>query len=182
MDGKQLRRLKPELDLFLERYLPLFGRAENHAHAAQFVHGLLGAVERRNMENIAEAVAGGVVRTIQKFISQGCWNDAEVLTALRGHVTDVLGQRDATINVDETGFPKKGTKSVGVKRQYSGTLGRVDNCQVGVMANYCSTQGHTLIDRRLFLPREWADENCGARRPAFPRGSCFAANRSWPCR
>ena len=98
MDGKQLRRLKPELDLFLERYLPLFGRSENHIHAEEFVHGLLAGPERRNIENIAEAI--------------------------------------------------------GVKRQYSGTLGRVDNCQIGVMANYCSAKGHTLFDRRLFLPEE----------------------------
>ena len=69
-----------------------------------------------------------------------------------------LGEADATLNVDETGFPKKGTKSVGVKRQYSGTLGRTDNCQVGVFMNYRSTKGHTLIDRRLFVPAEWASD------------------------
>lgn len=173
MDGKQLRRLKPELELFLERYLPLFGRTENHGHAAEFVHGLLGTAERRNIENIAEAVNGGVVRTMQKFISQSCWNDAEVLAELRTHVAEVLGQPDATINVDETGFPKKGTKSVGVKRQYSGTLGRIDNCQVAVMANYCSTQEHTLIDRRLFLPQEWVDDKLRREEAGVPHGVVF---------
>jgi SRSO17 transposase len=173
MDGKELRRLKPEFDLFLERYLPLFGRPENHTHAAEFVQGLLGAAERRNIENVAEAVAGGVVRTMQKFISQGCWNDAEVLGELRMHVSEALGDLEGTINVDETGFPKKGEKSVGVKRQYSGTLGRIDNCQVGVMANYCSTKGHTLIDRRLFLPQEWADDQLRREAAGVPEGVIF---------
>jgi SRSO17 transposase len=173
MDGKQLRRLKPELDLFLERYLPLFGRSENHAHAEEFVHGLLGGTDRRNIENIAEAVRGGVVRTMQKFVSQGCWHDADVLAELRGHLAEVLGEDEATINVDETGFPKKGTKSVGVKRQSSGTLGRVDNCQIGVMANYCSTKGHTLFDRRLFLPEEWAADRARRAEAGVPEGVVF---------
>jgi len=156
MDGKQLRRFRPELEIFLNRYLLLFGREENHAHAVRFVHGLFDGQDRRNTENIAEAVAGGVPRTLQKFISQGCWDDGVVLGELRAHIAEVLGDEKGTVNVDETGFPKKGKKSVGVKRQYSGTLGRVDNCQVGVFANYCSAKGHAFIDRRLFLPEEWA--------------------------
>jgi len=156
MDGKQLRRFRPELEVFLKRYLPLFGREDNHAHAVRFVHGLFDGSDRRNTENIAEAVAGGVPRTLQKFISQGVWDAGEVLGEVRAHVTEVLGDEKGTVNIDETGFPKKGKKSVGVKRQYSGTLGRVDNCQIGVFANYCSSKGHTFIDRRLFLPEEWA--------------------------
>lgn len=173
MDGKQLRRLKPELDMFIERYLPHFGRVENHEHAGRFVHGLLGGQERRNIENIAEAVAGGVVRTMQKFVSQGCWDDGEVLGELRRHVVETFGDEDAIINVDETGFAKKGIKSVGVKRQYSGTLGRVDNCQVAVFANYCSAGGHTLIDRRLYLPEEWAGDAERRHEAGLPKGVIF---------
>ncbi len=174
MDGKQLQQLKPELDLFLERYFPLFGREENHAHAEQFVHGLLGGQERRNIENIAEVVEGGVVRTMQKFISQSRWDDASVLREVRSHVTEVLADAEGTINIDETGFPKKGKKSAGVKRQYSGTLGRIDNCQVGVFANYCSSkEGHTLIDRRLSLPQEWADDPHRRKEAGVPAGVIF---------
>jgi SRSO17 transposase len=158
MDGKQLRRLRPELDTFVKRYLPLFGCEENQPHAQRFIHGLLGTQERRNTENLAEAVEGGVVRTMQKFISQGSWEGADVLRELRKHVTESLGDERGTINVDETGFPKKGKKSVGVKRQYSGTLGRVDNCQIGVFANYCSTKGHTFLDRKIYLPEEWCQD------------------------
>ena len=158
MDGKQLRRLKPELETFLDRYLPLFGREENQPHAERFVRGLLGGQERRNTENIAEVVKGGVVRTMQKFIAHGSWKDAVILRELRMHVAEALGDNQGTINVDETGFPKKGKKSIGVKRQYSGTLGRVDNCQVGVFANYYSTEGHTFLDRKIYLPEEWCQD------------------------
>jgi len=173
MDGKQLRQLKPELDTFLERYLPLFGREENHQHAERFVQGLLGGQERRNIENIAEVVSGGVVRTMQKFVAQGCWDDAIVLRELRRHVGGTLGDEEGTLNIDETGFPKKGKKSVGVKRQYSGTLGRVDNCQVGVFANLCSTKGHTFIDRRIFLPEEWIEDDERREEAGIPESVVF---------
>ena len=175
MDGKQLRQLKPELDTFLERYLPLFRREENYEHAQRFVHGLLGGQERRNTENIAESVDGGVVRTMQKFLAQGCWEDADVLREVRVHVPEVLGDERATLNIDETGFPKKGKKSVGVKRQYSGTLGRVDNCQVGVFANYHSTRGHTFIDRRIFLPEEWTEDNERREEAGVPEDVAFCS-------
>jgi SRSO17 transposase len=156
MDVQGLRQLKPELDLFLERYAPLFGRDEAQDHANRFVQGLLLGGDRRSVENIAEAIDGCVVRSLQKFIAQSPWSDDEIVEELQRHVTEVLGEPQAALNVDETGFPKKGTKSVGVKRQYAGCLGRTDNCQIGVCVNYCSAAGHTLIDRRLFLPEEWA--------------------------
>lgn len=156
MDVQGLRQLKPELKLFLQRYAPLFGSDEAQAHADRFVQGLLLGGDRRSVENIAEAIDGCVVRSLQKFIAQSPWGDADLLEELQRHVVEVLGDPDASLNVDETGFPKKGTKSVGVKRQYAGCLGRTDNCQVGVCVNYRSAAGHTLIDRRLFLPEEWA--------------------------
>ncbi len=156
MDVQALRQLRPELELFLERYAPHFGRDEAQDHAHRFVQGLLLGGDRRSVENIAEAIDGCVVRSLQKFIAQSPWSDEELLEELQRHVSEVLGDPDATLNVDETGFPKKGTKSVGVKRQYAGCLGRTDNCQIGVCVNYRSAVGHTLIDRRLFLPEEWA--------------------------
>jgi SRSO17 transposase len=158
MDGPQLRALKPELDRFLDRYAPLFGRDENQAHARRLVQGLLHKGERRNIENIAEALDGGPVRSLQAFVTTGVWHDPELLAELRRDVLAVLADEEAVWNSDETGFPKKGSKSVGVKRQYSGTLGRTDNCQIGVFANYCSSKGHTFMDRRLFLPEEWAND------------------------
>jgi SRSO17 transposase len=158
MDAQRLQRLKPELDLFLDRFGPCFGHDGHELHSRQFVQGLLLGGERRSVENIAEAIEGGVVRSLQKFIGQGQWSDDAVLEEVQRHVAEVLGDPEAALNVDETGFPKKGTKSVGVKRQYAGCLGRTDNCQIGVFVNYCAPTGHTLIDRRLFVPEEWATD------------------------
>jgi SRSO17 transposase len=158
MDEQTLLALKPELDRFLDRFAPLFGVEQNQAHARCFVQGLLHQGERRNSENIAQAIAGCNVRNLQAFITTGAWHDDALLAELRRCVLGVIADDDAVCNYDETGFAKKGSKSVGVKRQYSGTLGRTDNCQVGVFANYCSAKGHTFMDRRLFLPKEWADD------------------------
>jgi len=179
MDVQELRRLKPELDLFLERYAPLFGRDEAQDHAHRFVQGLLLGGDRRSVENIAEAIDGCVVRSLQKFITQSPWSDDEVLEELQRQVTEVLGDPDATLNVDETGFPKKGAKSVGVKRQYAGCLGRTDNCQIGVCVNYCSAAGHTLIDRRLFLPEEWAADRPRRAEAGVPEAVVFRSKPEW---
>lgn len=163
MDAKQLKQLKPELELFLDRYAPCFPLDAHAEHARKFVQGLLLGADRRNTENIAEGVEGGVVRSMQKFIGQGRWSDDPIQEELRQHVVEVLGDSDAILSVDETGMPKKGTKSVGVKRQYAGCLGRVDNCQIGVFVNYCSAKDHTLIDRRLYLPEDWAQDRVPGR-------------------
>ncbi|MBL8793958.1 MAG: IS701 family transposase [Planctomycetia bacterium] len=173
MDVKALRQLRPELELFLERYAPHFGRDEAQDHARRFVQGLLLGGERRSVENIAEAIDGCVVRSLQKFIAQSPWSDGDLLEELQRHVTEVLGDPDATLNVDETGFPKKGSKSVGVKRQYAGCLGRTDNCQLGVCVNYRSAAGHTLIDRRLFLPEEWAADAPRRQEAGVPEAVVF---------
>src|SRR3954453_17695693 len=121
MDESQLLALKPELDRFLDRFAPLFVRDENQTHARRFVQGLLHGGERRNAENIAQAMSGGPVRSLQAFITTGAWPDGPVLHEMRRGVLEVLADDDAVWNSDETGFPKKGTRSVGVKRQYSGT-------------------------------------------------------------
>ena len=173
MDVRALRQLKPELELFLQRYAPLFGRDEAQGHANRFVQGLLLGGDRRSVENIAEAIDGCVVRSLQKFIAQAPWSDDDVVEELQRHVTDVLGDPEAALNVDETGFPKKGAKSVGVKRQYAGCLGRTDNCQIGVCVNYCSATGHTLIDRRLFLPQEWATDRPRREEAGVPAAVVF---------
>ena len=110
---------------------------------------------------------------LQKFIAQSSWSDDPVVEELQRHVTEVLGDPDAALNVDETGFPKKGTKSVGVKRQYSGTMGRTDNCQVAVFANYASPKGHTFMDRRLFLPEEWVADSDRRQEAGVPADVIF---------
>src|SRR5438309_2271356 len=173
MTEQELLALKPELDRFLEGYAPLFGRPENGRHARLFVQGLLGGAERRSAENIAQAIAGANVRTLQAFLTTGAWQGRDVLARVRRDVLDALADEDAAWNSDETGFPKKGTKSVGVKRQYSGTLGRTDDCQVAVFANYSSAKGHTFMDRRLFLPEEWAGDRDRREEAGVPTGVIF---------
>jgi SRSO17 transposase len=173
MDEQQLLALKPELDQFLDGFLPLFGWEGNQGHARRFVEGLLHGGERRNAENIAEAIDGAPVRSLQAFITTGSWDDREVLAEIRRCALNVLADEDAVCNCDETGFPKKGRKSVGVKRQYSGTLGRTDNCQVAVFTNYSSAKGHTFMDRRLFLPEEWADDQDRRSEAGIPAGVIF---------
>src|SRR3984957_21097231 len=108
MDARDLRRLKPELETLLKRYAPLFGHELAQAHADRFMQGLLLGSERRSVENIAEAIDGCVVRSLQKFISQSPWGDDEVLAELQRHVSELLGDPEACLNIDETGFPKKG--------------------------------------------------------------------------
>ena len=165
--------LKPELDRFLDRFTPLFGRDENRAHARRFVQGLLHGGERRNAEDIARAMGGGPVRTLQAFLTSGAWPDSPILAEMRRTVLEALADDDAVWNSDETGFPRKGIKSVGVKRQYSGTLGRADNCQVAVFANYGPSKGHTFMDRRPFLPEEWAGDRDRRDQAGVPPGVIF---------
>jgi SRSO17 transposase len=174
MTEQELLALKPELDRFLAEYAPLFGQKENARHAACFVQGLLDGSERRNVENIAQAIDGCNVRNLQAFITTGNWRDRDLLARLRQDALSVLADDDAVWNSDETGFPKKGTKSVGVNRQYSGTLGRTDNCQIGVFANYCSKHGHTLMDRRVYLPKEeWAEDQARRAEAGVPQEVVF---------
>jgi SRSO17 transposase len=173
MDAKELRRLKPELESFLDRYAPLFGRPEAQGHGRRFVQGLLLGGDRRSVENIAEAIDGCVVRSLQAFITAAPWGADAVLTELRRQVTEEWGDAEAVVTVDETGFPKKGITSVGVKRQYSGTLGRVENCQVGVFLGYHVAKGHALLDRRLFVPEEWAKDQPRRQKAGVPEGVIF---------
>ena len=173
MDVQELRRLKPELESFLDRYAPLFGRPEAQGHGRRFVQGLLLGGDRRSVENIAEAIDGCVVRSLQTFVANAPWSGDAVLTELRRQVAQEWGDPEAVVIVDETGFPKKGTKSVGVKRQYSGTLGRVENCQVGVFLGYHAAKGHTLLDRRLFVPEEWAADPPRRAAAGVPKGVIF---------
>jgi SRSO17 transposase len=173
MDEPQLLALKPELDCFLDCFAHLFGRDENQAHARRFVQGLLHGGERRNAENIAQARSGGPVRSLQAFITAGAWPDAPILAEMCRLVLETRADDDAVWNSDETGFPTTGAKSVGVKRQYAGTLGRTDNCQVAVFANYGSAKGHTFLDRRLFRPEEWAADRDRRDEAGVPPGGIF---------
>jgi SRSO17 transposase len=137
---------------------PRFRRGAAHQHAIAYVRGLLSDVERKNGWQLAEQGGYSHPRPIQRVLDRSRWDADAVRDDLRAYSVEQLGDPDGVLVVDETGFLKKGTHSCGVARQYSGTAGRVENCQIGVFLGYSSTKGRAGIDRELYLPREWADD------------------------
>src|SRR5436190_1031784 len=133
-----------------------FRRGTAHGHACAYLGGLLSGVERKNGWQIAEQAGYAQPRAIQRVLDRSRWDADAVRDALRAFVVEALGSPDGVLVVDETGFLKQGTKSVGVQRQDRGTAGRIENCQIGVFLAYASPKGRAGIDRALYLPREWA--------------------------
>lgn len=140
---------------FLTRYLPRFYRAEHRRNAALIVRGLISGLERKTCEPIA-IEAGLPRKPIQFFVGAGKWDDEDVMGELRAHVREDLAEADGVVVIDPSAFPKKGTESCGVGRQWCGRLGKVDNCQVGVFLAYAAEAGYAPLDRRLYLPEDWA--------------------------
>src|SRR3954454_22741849 len=157
------------LTAFLQRYLPLFYRIEQRAHAATVIRGLLSGLERKTCEPIASQ-AGLHRKTLQTFVGAGAWDDEAVLTELRQHVREELAEPDGVVVIDPSAFPKKGTESCGVARQWCGRLGKVDNCQVGVFLAYAAQVGYAPLDRRLYLPEDWADDPVRREKCHVPAG------------
>jgi SRSO17 transposase len=135
-----------------------FQRAAAHRHAVSYVEGLLGEVERKNGWQLAEYGGYEHPRAIQRVLDRSVWDVDAVRDDLREQMIAESGDPDGVLVVDETGFLKKGTGSCGVARQYSGTAGRIENCQIGVFLGYASPRGRAGIDRALYLPRQWADD------------------------
>ena len=135
-----------------------FGRRDTRQVANEYLRGLLAPVERKNGWQLAEYGGYEHPRTIQRVLDRSAWDADAVRDDLREQVVEALGDPDGVLVVDETGFLKKGTKSCGVARQYSGTAGRIENCQIGVFLAYASPKGHALIDRALYLPERWAGD------------------------
>ena len=148
-----LERLKA----FMESFGDLFVRQEQRGHAFTYVEGRLTPMTRRTIEPIATA-KGEQRRPLQKFVGAAAWDDEAVMREHRRQVAKELGSRDGVLIVDGSGFQKKGTKSVGVKRQWCGRLGKQENCQVGEFMAYAAKGSHVLVDRRLYFPKEWAED------------------------
>jgi SRSO17 transposase len=153
-----------ELDALAARIAPRFGRAEPRRRALAYLRGLLAPLGRKNGWQLAEAAGDATPDGVQDFLSRMRWDADAVRDDLRAYVAERLGDPDAVLVLDETGFLKKGGKSAGVQRQYSGTAGRIENCQVGVFLGYAGRHGRALIDRALYLPERWAGDT--ARRTA----------------
>jgi SRSO17 transposase len=153
-----------ELWEFQSAFHDCFTRSEPRAHFFDYMVGQLSPLERKSIEPMALQVAGGTVRGLQRFISDVPWDEEQMLWNYHQLVAEAMGEPDGILIFDETGFVKKGKDSAGVARQYCGTLGKVENCQVGVFAGYASRQGYALVDKRLFLPEVWLTEAYAARR------------------
>jgi len=145
-----------DLGAFAARIGRHFGRAEPRRRALAFLQGVLGPVERKNGWQLAEAAGAATPYGVQHLLGRAVWDADAVRDEGRAYVAEHLGDPGAVLIVDETGFLKKGTRSVGVQRQYSGTAGRIENCQVGVFLAYAAPQGRAFLDRDLYLPKEWA--------------------------
>jgi SRSO17 transposase len=152
-----VRGCDDRLTSFLGRYLPRFRRAEQRHNAALVLRGLLGGLQRKTCEPIA--VEAGVPRKpIQFLVGAGRWDDEAVMAELRRHVAEELGDERAVLAIDATTFPKSGTDSCGVGRQWCGRLGKQENCQRGIFLAYAAPGGYAPLDRRLYLPKDWAGD------------------------
>jgi SRSO17 transposase len=162
------------LDELHARIAGRFARREPRARARGYLQGLLSGVERKNGWQLAEELGEATPDGVQRLLNAADWDADLVRDDLRAYVVDHLGDPAGVLIVDETGFVKKGTKSVGVARQYSGTAGRVENCQVGVFLAYAAPNGHAFLDRELYLHREWADDPERRREAGVPEDVAFA--------
>lgn len=151
----QIAEWKTELAALHARIAPCFRRREVHERVGRYLAALLGPVERRNGWQVAEQSGERTPDGVQRLLRTACWDAEAVRDDLRAYVIEHLGDPDAVLVIDETGFLKKGRKSVGVARQYSGTAGRIENSQVGVFLCYGSDKGTALVDRELYIPQEW---------------------------
>ena len=157
VSAQAVRGSADRLTDFLARYLPLFYRKEQRQHVRLAVEGRLSGLERKTSEPIARE-ADVPRRALQRFVGAGEWDDEAVTAELRGQVREELGDPNGVLVLDPSSFPKKGSASCGVQRQWCGRLGKTDNCQVGVFVAYAAAQGHTLLDRQLYLPKSWAPD------------------------
>lgn len=153
---------------------PALGRAETRASAGAFIDGLLSGAERKTGWMLAEEAGLDRPFRIQSLLGRSAWSADALRMLVQDYAMAAVGDKDGVLVVDETGFLKKGAHSVGVGRQYSGTAGRIENCQVGVFLGYASRYGHTLIDRRLYLPKTWAEDSERRRKANVPEDVVFA--------
>ena len=163
-----------ELTGLKDRLGPVFGRRELRETGCAFLDGLLSGVSRKTGWMLSEQAGLERPWRIQGLLGRSRWDADALRDEVQSYALEALGDLDGVLIVDETGFLKKGTHSVGVKRQYSGTAGRTENCQIGVFLAYASRWGHALIDRRLYLPQDWAGDDARREKAAVPEEIAFA--------
>lgn len=170
----QIAAWRDDLSALQTRLAPRFGRPEVRARAGKYVAGLLDPLERRNGWQLAEALGERSPDGVQRLLRTARWDAEAVRDDLRAYVVEHLGDPAAVLVIDETGFLKKGTQSVGVARQYSGTAGRIENCQIGVFLAYASPCGQAFLDRALYLPQAWTQDAVRRAAAGIPPEVLFA--------
>jgi SRSO17 transposase len=168
VDRKMVRLWSEELEAVGNRLSVHFARSEVRQRAQDYLRGLLSEAERKNSWQLAEVAGNSTPYGIQHLLGRANWDADALREDLREYVIEHLADSESTLIVDETGFIKKGTNSVGVKRQYTGTVGKRENCQVGVFLAYASCRGQAFIDRELYLPEEWAEDKERRERAGVP--------------
>lgn len=161
-------RYTAELEELMKCIGEQYATINSRTTAMRYLLGLMSGAERKNGWQLSEQLGERTPYKIQQFLYRGVWDADLVRDDLRGYVTRRLGEQDGVLVVDETGFLKQGKKSAGVKRQYSGTAGRIENCQIGVFLTYSSSKGYTVLDRELYLPKEWVEDEDRCREAGIP--------------
>lgn len=163
-----------EFGALMDRIRPRFARYEPARHAASLMLGLLSDLQRKNCWTIAEERGDVTPHGLQHMLSRASWDEDAVAGDVRDHVCMAFADTDAVLVVDETGDLKKGTATVGVQRQYTGTAGRIENAKVAVYLTYAGARGHALIDGSLYLPKSWTEDRPRCRRAGVPDDVGFA--------
>jgi SRSO17 transposase len=164
LDRSDVVDLAQELKGFHENFADCFQRSESRDNFYRYMAGQFSQLERKSIEPIAFAIEGGKVRAMQRFVSDAPWDETKIMDKYRSLVNEDIGHPDGAVIFDESGFVKKGDDSIGVARQYCGSIGKVENCQVGVFATYTSAHGYSLIDKRLYIPEQWFSDDYRERR------------------
>ena len=167
LEPKDIDNLINELREYHAVYSPLFRRREQREQSEKYMNGLLLDIPTKAIEPmvlVQEGADPNEIRARQHFISEGAWSDETILKRHWREVDQDLGEEDGVFTLDGSDFPKQGNESVGVKRQHCGELGKIANCQAGAFLGYASRKGYTLLDRRLYLPEEWVEDEAYAER------------------
>jgi SRSO17 transposase len=174
MDLNELNEWADDFEAYHSRFAPFFGWREARAQAVKYLHGLLAPVARKNSWQLAEAVGDKTPDATQRLLYSTQWDADAVRDEHQRFVIEQFGDLEGIGVVDETGFLKKGEKSAGVQRQYSGTAGKRENCQLGVFLTYATAQGHTFLDRRLYVPESWCEDPQRCAEAKIPDDIVFA--------
>lgn len=164
VEKRDVKEFVHELKGFHEEFGDCFSRSEPRDNFFRYMVGQFSELERKSIEPIALNVEGGKVRSMQRLISDTVWDEEKLLFKYRNMVKEDMGDPNGIVIFDESGFAKKGDDSVGIAKQYCGTLGKVENCQVGVFVAYASRHGYALLDKRLYMPEKWFTEDYAERR------------------